>query len=191
MKQTIRRNPGFVSVVITLFGYLLVMGTLYGDWLDLLYPRLSLETVNLLSHLIAANNTLAVAVLGLGWFWIRRGRPRKHRLAMLLGFGLILVFLVMYLLKTGGGGRKEFVGPQAVRIGYLLMLLVHILLSILSVPLVVYVLTLGLSRPIDDVPETRHATVGRWAAGCWIVSLVLGVACYVLLNHAYAYEFVR
>lgn len=191
MKRTVRRNPGIASVVLTLLGYVLVMGTLYGDWLDFLYPRLSLETVNLLSHMIAANNTLAVVVLGLGWVWIRRDRPRKHRLAMLVGFALILVFLVMYLLKTGGGGRKEFVGPEVVRVAYLLMLLVHILLSIASVPLVVYTITLGLSRPIGSVPETRHAAVGRWAAGCWIVSLVLGVACYVLLNHAYAYEFVR
>jgi putative membrane protein len=176
--------------VLTLVGYGLVVGTLYSDALNVLYPKISLGTVNLLSHVIAANNILALSALGLGWYWIRADRPQRHRLAMIVGFSLILVFLVLYLLKTGGGGRKEFLGTESVRVAYLLMLAVHILLSILSVPLVVYTFVLGMSRPIRRVPATVHATVGRWAAGSWLVSLFLGLVCYVLLNHIFAYEYV-
>lgn len=190
MKKLLGRYPGTLSIVLTLVGYGLVIGTLYSDALSVLYPKISLDTVNLLSHVIAANNFLALTSLALGWYWIRSDRPKRHRLAMIVGFTLILVFLVLYLLKTGGGGRKEFLGPESVRIAYLLMLAVHILLSIVSVPLVVYTFVLGMSCPIREVPATVHAAIGRWAAGSWLVSLFLGLVCYVLLNHAYAYEYV-
>jgi putative membrane protein len=190
MRSLLRRYPGTASIVLTLVGYGLVLGTLYGDALSVLYPTISLATVNVLSHVIAGNNLLALIALGLGWYWIRSDQPRRHRVAMIVGFTLILVFLVLYLLKTGGGGRKEFLGPESVRIAYLLMLAVHILLSILSVPLVVYTLVLGISRPLNRVPATIHAKVGRWAAGSWLISLFLGLVCYVLLNHAFAYEYV-
>lgn len=187
----LKNYPGSVAIVLSVLGYVLVIGTLYGNWFNDIYPRLSLRSVNLLSHAIAVNNVLAVLALCAGWYWIRSDEPQKHKVAMLTGFTLIIVFLVLYLLKTGGGGRKEFLGPNIVRYPYLGMLLVHILLSICSVPLVLYTLVLGLSRPIRDVRTSPHATVGKWAAGCWIFSLVLGLICYLLLNHVYAYEFVR
>jgi len=190
MRSLLRRYPGTASIVLTVVGYALVLGTLYGDAMSFLYPEISLATVNLLSHVIAVNNLLALIALGLGWYWIRSDQPRRHRMAMIVGFTLILVFLVLYLLKTGGGGRKEFLGPESVRVAYLLMLAVHILLSILSVPLVVYTLVLGISRSLNRVPATIHAKVGRWAAGSWLISLFLGLVCYVLLNHAFAYEYV-
>ncbi len=190
MKKLFRNYPGTISVFLTLVGYGLVLGTLYSNTLNVLYPNISLDTVNLLSHLIAANNFLALTALALGWYWIRSDRPYRHRIAMIIGFSLILVFLVLYLIKTGGGGRKEFLGPETVRVAYLLMLAVHILLSIVSVPLVVYTFALGMSRPLRRVPATVHASVGRWAAGSWLVSLFLGLVCYMLLNHFFAYEYV-
>lgn len=190
MKQWIKRNPGYLTLVLTVIGYGLVIGTLYSETFSFLYPRIELPTVNLLSHLIALNNTVAVVCLGLGWYWIRQGDVNKHPKLMSTAFGLIIVFLVMYLVKTGGGGRKEFVGPAAAWWSYIVMLATHILLSIISVPVVLYTLILGSTRSIVEVRETVHASVGRWAAGTWILSLVLGVLAYVLLHHVYAFEFV-
>lgn len=190
VSKFIREHTGKVTFLVTVLGYFLVTATLYSDLLDFLFPEISLATVNLLSHLIAANNVLAVACLVLGWFWIRAGDVKKHPVAMVTGFVLILVFLVMYLLKTGGGGRKEFIGPAWAWWSYIVMLGIHILLSILSVPLVVHALLLGASRPLREVPDTNHRIVGRWAAVSWIVSLGLGLVAYVMLNHVFAYEFV-
>lgn len=144
----------------------------------------------MLSHAIAFNNALATIVLTLGWFWIRRGDVVKHPFAMSIGFLLIIIFLVMYLVKTGGGGRKEFVGPPVAWWSYVSMLGIHILLSILSVPIVLYTLLLGWTRSISEIRETLHARVGRVAAGSWIFSLILGIFAYVLLHHVYAFEFV-
>lgn len=191
MSKWIKDHPGYLTLILTVLGYTLVGGTLSTSWFDFLYPEISLGTVNLLSHLIALINTLTVVCLTLGWFWIRRGDVRKHPWAMSVAFGLIILFLVLYLLKTGGGGRKEFVGPAAARWSYVLMLGLHILLSIVSVPVVLYTIILGGTRSIAEIRESVHARVGRYAAGAWIVSLVLGVVAYILLNHLYSFEFVR
>ena len=188
VKRNARAHPGAAAAVLTVVGYVLVLGTLYVGLP--IYPDISLSTVNLLSHTIAAINTTTTVLLALGWRWIRRGEVEKHRRAMLAAFALILVFLVLYLLKTGGGGTKEFVGPTGVYYAYLAMLAIHVLLSIVSVPVVLYALLLGLTHTPAELRRTRHARVGRIAAGAWILSLSLGVLTYLLLNHVYAFEFV-
>jgi putative membrane protein len=184
-----REHPRVVTALLTVVGYVLLLGTLYVG--IPIYPDISLATVNLLAHVIAAVNTLAVVLLALGWYWIRQGEVRKHRAAMSTAFALILVFLVLYLLKTGGGGRKDVVGDGLLQTAYLGMLAVHIFLSVVAVPVVLHALVLGLTHtPAELRRETPHRRVGRIAAGSWIVSLVLGVFAFVLLNYVLEYEFV-
>ena len=186
-RRRLRERPMGVTVLLTIVGYALVLGTFL---LDIpIYPDLTNAQVNLLSHVIAVINTTATVVLLLGWYWIRAGDVEKHRLAMILGFVLILGFLVVYLLKVGGGGTKEFVGPQGVYYAYLVMLAIHIILSIVSVPVVLYALILGLTHTPAELRQTPHARIGRIAAAAWILSLFLGVVTYALLNHVYDYEF--
>ncbi|MFA9415205.1 DUF420 domain-containing protein [Natrinema sp. HArc-T2] len=186
-RRRLREQPMGVTVLLTIVGYALVLGTFL---LDVpIYPDLTNAQVNLLSHVIAVINTTATVVLTLGWYWIRKGEVEKHRLAMVSGFVLILGFLVVYLLKVGGGGTKEFVGPQGIYYAYLVMLAIHIILSIVSVPVVLYALVLGLSHTPAELRQTPHAKIGRIAAGAWILSLVLGVVTYAMLNHIFDYEF--
>jgi len=187
-----RRRPLATAAGLSVVGYAVVVGTLLGFVPAAVYPRLSLAEVNLLSHAIAAVNTVTTVLLVAGWRYVRRGEVAKHRAAMGSGFGLILVFLVLYVVKTGGGGQKEITGaPAPVELAYFAMLAVHILLSILAVPVVLYALVLGLTHTTRELrTETPHRRVGRVAAGSWIVSLVLGVVTYLLLNWVYAYEFV-
>jgi putative membrane protein len=189
VSRTAKEYPRALTAVLTVVGYALVIGTLYVGLP--IYPTISLETVNLLSHAIAAINTATVVLLLAGYRFIRAGDVRRHRAAMLGAFGLILLFLVLYLLKTGGGGQKEIIAPDGATIAYLAMLGIHILLSVLAVPLVLYNITIGLTHSQEEMRGTAHARVGRWAVGIWSVSLTLGIAAYVLLNHVYTYEFVR
>jgi len=184
-----RAYPKALVAVLTVVGYALVIGTLYVGLP--IYPTISEATVNLLADAIAVVNTVTVACLVAGYYYIRQGDVRTHRALMLAAFSLILVFLVMYLLKTGGGGRKEFVGPDTAALFYFAMLAIHIVLSALSVPLVLYNVVVGLSHTTEQIRETAHARVGRIAVAVWSVSLSLGVLAYVLLNHVYTYEFVR
>lgn len=186
-RQRIKEHPGWITAVLSLVGYVLVGGTFGGIFP---FPGISNATVNLLSHAIAAVNTVALCCLLAGWYFIRNDEVRKHRAMMVTAFALILAFLVMYLLKVGGGGEKEIVGATGVVYwAYIAMLAVHVLLSAISVPVVLHALVLGLTHPVSELYDTRHKTVGRIAASAWILSLFLGIVTYLLLNHVYSYQF--
>jgi putative membrane protein len=190
--NALKEHPLAVTAVLSVVGYGLVVGTFLGFVPGEVYPDLSLSQVNLLSDAIAAVNAVNVLVIAAGWRWIRRDEVKKHAAAMVTSFALILVFLVMYLTKIGGGGTKEFVGPAFVYYPYLAMLAIHIVLSIVAVPVVLYALVLGISHsPAELRRETPHRRVGRIAAGSWLLSLSLGVVTYFLLNHAYGWEYTQ
>lgn len=182
----VRARPVTVTGVLTVLGYALVLGTFAG--VIPIYPDLSASTVDLFTHLIALVNTIALACLVAGVYFIRAGDVRRHRLAMLAAFTFILVFLVIYLIRVGGGFEKAIVAPDLARAIYLVMLGVHILLSIVAMPVVLYAIVLGLTHSPTELASTSKARVGRIAAGAWILSLFLGIVTYLLLNHVYASE---
>ncbi|PSP74173.1 DUF420 domain-containing protein [Halobacteriales archaeon QS_3_64_16] len=192
--QPVKDHPLAVTAVLSLVGYVLVLGTFAGI-VDI-FPEIGNRTVLVLSDAIALVNSAALLSLLVGWRYIRRGEVRKHRAAMLTAFGLISLFLVLYLTKVGGGFEKaiviessQFLGAYAgpVRIVYLAMLAIHILLSVLAVPVVLYPVVLGLTHSPSELTETAHAQVGRIAVLSWSLSLFLGIVTYVMLNHVYSW----
>ncbi|WP_101296310.1 DUF420 domain-containing protein [Halegenticoccus soli] len=192
VRGPVKEHPRAVTALLSVLGYGIVVGTFLGFVPESVFPELTLAQVNLLADAIAVVNTVTTVLLVAGWYWIRTGEVRKHAAAMTSSFALILLFLVLYLTKIGGGGTKEFVGPEAVYYAYLLMLAVHIVLSIVAVPVVLYALVLGLTHTPEELRrDTPHRRIGRIAAGSWILSLALGVVTYLLLNHVYEWEFVE
>ena len=186
VRTSIRTHPVAITGVLTVIGYVLVIGTFTGH-VDP-YPDLSASAVDLLTHAIAVINTGALAALVAGVYYVKNDEYDKHRLAMLLAFTLILVFLVVYLFRVGGGFEKAIIAPDLATAVYLVMLAIHIFLSIVSVPVVLYAVLLGLTHSYSELKDTRKAQVGRIAAGAWILSLFLGIVTYVMLNHMYASE---
>jgi putative membrane protein len=192
VRGPIKEHPAVVTAVLSVVGYALVIGTFLGFVPASLFPDLTLSQVNRIADAIAVINTTATVLLVAGWRYIRRDEVRKHAAAMTGAFGLILVFLVLYLTKIGGGGTKEFVGPTLPYYGYLAMLAVHIVLSVVSVPVVLHALVLGVTHTPEELRAMgTHRRVGRVAAGAWILSLSLGVVAYLLLNHVYDWRFVE
>ncbi len=193
--RVVKDNPKAVTVVLSLIGYALVLGA-FGGFIPL-FPTLSEETVLLFSDLIAVVNSAALLSLLVGWYFIRDGQVSKHRAAMLFAFALICAFLVLYLWKVGGGFEKsiriadgQFLAAYAsiIRPLYLLMLAVHILLSVVAVPVVLYAVVLGLTHTPTELADTAHARVGRIAVLSWSISLALGIVTYLMLNHVYGWE---
>lgn len=182
------RNPVWVTAGITAVAYAIVLGS-FADLLPI-YPELTRATIDLLSHVTAVANAVTIVSIVLGLYWISKGRIRAHAGAMTVATLSILVFLVLYLTRIGGGGQKALAGDPhaAVEFAYLAMLAVHILLSILAVPLVVLAIVLALSVPTAELGRTRHPRIGRIAAVTWLVSLVLGIGAYLILNHVVGAE---
>lgn len=175
-----------VTAVLSLIGYVLVAGAFAGA--IPLFPPLSDQTVDLFGHLIAVVNATALAAIIAGVRFIKRDEIEKHRAAMLTAFSLILVFLVLYLWKVGGGFEKSITTTGLPEIAYLLMLGIHIVLSVVAVPVVLYAVVLGLTHTPAELRRTAHARVGRIAVAAWGVSLLLGIVTYVMLNHVYGWE---
>lgn len=186
-------HPRRVTTVLSVVGYVLVIGTFLGQLP--LYPSIGREMVLLLGDLIALVNTAALTAILVGWYAIKKQRVQTHRTAMLVAFGLILLFLVLYLWKVGGGAlikelhivEGQFLWQYAAIIDpvYTAMLAIHIVLSIVAVPVVLHAVVLGLTYPVSELADTSHPRVGRIATYAWSLSLFLGIVTYWLLNHVY------
>ena len=183
-----RTRPRQVTGVISVLGYALVIGAFAGL---VPVPELRTATVQLFSDLMAVINTMALLLLVAGWRCIKRGEVRKHRAAMLMSFALIMLFLVLYVWKVGGGFEKAFVGPTVVQYRYWTLLVIHILLSVVSVPVVLHAVVLEVTYLPAEVRATAHPRGGRLAAAACPCSLFLGTITYVMLNHIYGWEPIR
>jgi len=137
-------------------------------------------------HVNAVVSTVAIVTIVAGVLSARRGEYRRHRALMLVSVALFAVFLALYLYKVSIQGPAPFPGPETVyRFVYLPVLAIHILLAVVCVPLLYYVLLLGLTRPVSDVFGTNHRRIGRVAASLWLVSFVLGNVVYAVLYVVY------
>ena len=190
-------HPRLVTAVLSLVGYILVAASFMGL---IPFPTLGRAGVVLFSDLIAIINTIALTSLLAGYWFIRRGQRQRHRVAMSLTFALILVFLVLYIWKQSGGFTKDFVVAEGqflaafatpITYAYLVMLAIHVLLSILAVPVVLHAIVLAATQSMERLGVTLHPTVGRIAVAAWGLSLALGILTYWMLNHVYSWEPIR
>ena len=146
-------------------------------------PESFLDTI---PHANAVVSTVAVVTIVAGVLAARREDYRRHRALMLTSVVLFAVFLALYLYKVSIQGPAPFPGPETVyQFVYLPVLAVHVVLAVVCVPLLYYVLLLGLTRPLEEVFGTRHRRVGRVAASLWLISFVLGNVVYALLYVVY------
>lgn len=197
VRQQTRTHPRVVTAVLSVIGYVVVISS----FLNIIpFPELSQEMVFLFSDAIAVINSVALGTLLAGWWFIKRGEIQKHRAAMLTAFALIMVFLVLYIWKQAGGFTKEFVVSQGqflaqyatiITYSYWGMLAVHILLSVVAVPVVLHAVVLGLTHTPTELGDTVHPRVGKVAVAAWSVSLALGIVTYLMLNHVYGWEVLR
>lgn len=179
------RSLLLATVVLTLAVYGILAAALSSRPPERLPPAMA-GALSLFPTLIALVNASALICLLTGWRAIRAGRVAAHRRLMLAAAALICAFLVLYVTRVALGGVKAFPGPPAIRLYvYLPILAIHIVLSIVSVPPVIYNLLIGLTLPVGDIAGTGHPKVGRVAVALWSVSLALGIVVYLLLNVIY------
>jgi putative membrane protein len=182
MSATARRHVPALTVVLSVVSLALVFSAALGVIPAAVLPGAPAWFVAAVPHVNAVVSALAIGVIGHGWWRIRRGEVRHHRRSMVAGFLLFGLFLSLYLYRVALVGPTHFDGPAAVATYlYRPILAVHVLLAVVCVPLLFYVLLLGLTYPVAEVPGTRHARVGRIAATLWLVSFALGVLVYLLL----------
>ncbi|ADJ15221.1 DUF420 domain-containing protein [Halalkalicoccus jeotgali] len=187
MQQQVREHVPALTGVLTAISLALVFSAALGYVPRTLVPAAPEWVVRAIPHANALISLSAIGTISLGWYWIRRGRVRTHRLAMVASTGLFAGFLALYLYRLVLlGGPEPFPGPETVyQFVYLPLLGIHILLAVVCIPLVYYALLLAVSYPVGELGRTRHPTVGRIAASLWLVSFSLGIVVYTLLHVVY------
>ena len=122
------------------------------------------------------NGTSAVLISG-GLWAIKRRRRTLHKNLMLAAFAASTLFLVNYIYYHFSHGDTPFLGQGAVRPVYFSVLISHILLSMVTFPLILTSVYLGLSDRL-----VTHRRVSRWTWAGWMYVSVTGVAIYLMLH---------
>jgi putative membrane protein len=126
----------------------------------------------------AGLNGLSGLLCGAGWLAIRRRARASHRRLMLSATGVSAVFLVSYLVRVALSGTHRYPGAGAWKAIYLAVLISHMLLAVVTPPLILRAIWLATRDRVEE-----HRQVVRWAFPIWMYVSVTGVLVYLLLYH--------
>jgi putative membrane protein len=139
-----------------------------------------MEAYHSLAPLNALLNGCATALLLAGYFFIRRGNVRAHRVCMITAMGFSAVFLTSYLIYHYNVGNVRFSGEGWVRSLYFSILIPHVILAGVIVPLAVATITFALRGNFR-----RHRRIALWTWPLWIYVSVTGVIVYLMCYQLY------
>ena len=86
------------------------------------------------------------------------------------------IFLISYLVYHFYAGRTDFQEPMWFRPIYLVILITHIVLAVVTVPLVMVTVWRGFKTEFE-----LHRKIARWTWPVWMYVSVTGVVIYLLL----------
>lgn len=110
-----------------------------------------------------------------GYRAIRRRDISRHRNLMLGAFACSAAFLILFVFRFVTFGFREFTATGGWKVLYYVVLFAHEPIAVLSIPLVLVTLVLGLRR------SSAHSEVARPTLVVWLVSSMTGVLLYVVL----------
>jgi uncharacterized membrane protein YozB (DUF420 family) len=133
-------------------------------------------TVRDLPALNATLNACSAVALLVGFWLIRHGRWRAHRVAMITALLLSAAFLTSYVIYHAQVGSVRFQGSGWLRTTYLGILLTHTVLAAAVPILALVTLSRALRRRFP-----QHARIARWTLPIWLYVSVTGVVVYWML----------
>ena len=110
-----------------------------------------------------------------GYRAIRRRELTRHRDLMLAAFGFSAAFMILFVIRFVSFGFGDFTSQGGWRVLYYVVLFGHEPIAVLSVPLVLVTLVLGLRR------SPAHVEVARPTLVLWLISAITGVLLYLVL----------
>ena len=122
------------------------------------------------------NGTSAV-LISLGLWAIKQRKRTLHMRLMLAAFASSALFLGNYVYYHLSHGDTHFLGQGVVRPVYFSLLISHVLLSMVTFPMILTSLYLGLSNRIE-----AHRRLSKWTWAGWIYVSVTGVVVYFMLH---------
>ncbi len=174
------RKPGTGPAIAAILA-ISAAATLFLFWLIYVHPASDTASVRFafLPALNAVLNGLSATALLIGYTFIRARRIAAHRAAMITAFVFSTLFLVSYIMHHALHGDVHYPAHAALRSVYLPLLASHILLAVITLPLVLVTFFFSLTGRIP-----QHRKVARWTFPLWLYVSVTGVITYVMLRLA-------
>ena len=125
----------------------------------------------------ASLNSLSAFFLTRGFIQIKKQQIQAHQKSMIIAFLFSAGFLTSYIIYHHYHGDTRFLGTGWIRPVYFFILISHILLSVVTLPLVLWTFTLaGLKK------WNTHKKVARWTFPLWLYVSVSGVLVVFILK---------
>ncbi len=122
------------------------------------------------------NGTSAV-LISVGLWAIKQRRRTLHMQLMFAAFASSSLFLVNYIYYHFSHGDTHFAGQGVVRPIYFTVLISHVLLSVVTFPMILTSFYLGLSNRL-----AIHRRLSKWTWAGWMYVSVTGVVVYFMLH---------
>jgi putative membrane protein len=122
------------------------------------------------------NGTSAV-LISVGLWAIKQRKRTLHMRLMIAAFASSSLFLVNYVYYHFSHGDTHFLGQGVVRPIYFAVLISHVLLSVVTFPMILTSLYLGLSNRLET-----HRRLSKWTWAGWMYVAITGVVVYFMLH---------
>ena len=132
-------------------------------------------TVHDLPVVNASLNATATVLLLLGFAFIKTRRVKAHIATMITALVVSAAFLTCYLIYHFYVGHVKFAGTGLVQKFYYTLLLTHVILAVVSLPMIIMTVTPALRRRFD-----KHKRMARWTYPVWLYVSVTGVIVYMM-----------
>ena len=134
--------------------------------------------ISTLPALNAVLNTASAVLMVSGHRFMHKGRIAAHRACMIAAVCSSGLFLISYLYYHAHAGVIRFQGTGLIRPIYFSILTSHTILALLTLPLVLITLYLGLRGRFD-----KHRPIARWTYPLWLYVSITGVLIYFMVYH--------
>jgi len=124
----------------------------------------------------ASFNATSTVFISLGWFFIRRGFWQRHVVCMIAALISSSFFLIGYIVYHASVGEKSSGYTGLIAWFYFPMLISHILLAVVTLPLVILTLV-----PVFQRRWEKHRLIAKWTMPIWLYVSVTGVLVYLML----------
>lgn len=142
-----------------------------------------METVAYLPHLQATLNAITLALLAMGFYFIKHKNRQAHKLCMLSATLVSTAFMVSYLSYHAAVGFLPFTGQGMIRPVYFTILASHVILAAVNVLLVLTTLLLAILGKFSI-----HRKLARWTLPIWAYVSITGLFVYLFVFHLYPHQ---
>ena len=122
-------------------------------------------------------NGSSAVLISLGLRAIKQRKRRLHMQLMIAAFASSALFLVNYIYYHFSHGDTQFAGLGVIRPIYFTVLISHVLLSIVTFPMILTSFYLALSDRL-----VAHRRLSKWTWAGWMYVSITGVVVYCMLH---------